>query len=460
MIELTTEKMAAAMGAEVVSRGHGGVPARAEIDSRKIEGGELFFGLTSGAGDGGEHAAGAFDAGAWGVVVTPDRAGELADSGGFVFAVDDPLLALQMLARAWRRELGATVIGVTGSVGKTSVKDITRALLPGAVHASAENFNTEIGLPITVLEAPSGTETLVLEMAMRGKGQIAELAMIAEPDIGVITNVGPVHVELLGSIEAVAAAKAELIKAVTPDGTMVVPFAAGHLEPHLDRVPGLVRFGGEGDVRTGSVETLAGATRARIITPQGEQDFDFPFAEPHNLVNALAAIAVGVTAGFAPAELASKTGSIAFSRFRNEHIDLGDKGLIINDCYNANPVSMRAALEYLAGIDRPRKLAVLGLMGELGPDEVRFHEEIGALARQLGIEVIGVGDLARSYDPELKAGNPEEAARLLAERLGPETVALVKGSRAAGLERVTELVTAGHVTTGSRSAANGDGSAA
>jgi UDP-N-acetylmuramoyl-tripeptide--D-alanyl-D-alanine ligase len=447
VIELTTEQMAAAMGADVICRGAGGVPRRAEIDSRKIEGGELFFGLTGGQSDGGEHAVAALEAGAWGVVVTPDRAGELAGDGSdgpdaFIFASEDPLLSLQMLARAWRRELEATVIGITGSVGKTSVKDITRALLPGAVHASAENFNTEIGLPLTILEAEAGTETLVLEMAMRGAGQIAELASIAEPDIGVITNVGPVHVELLGSIEAVAAAKAELITNMKPEGVMVVPFEAGYLDPHLENVPGLIRFGGEGDVRVIELSVVSGATRARIETLQGSQAFEFPFAEPHNLTNALAAIAAGVAAGHTPAELAARTDGIAFSRFRNEHIDLGAGGLVINDCYNANPVSMRAALEYLAQIDRPRRIAVLGLMAELGPDEVRFHEEIGSLARELGIEVIGVGDLARSYDPDLKAGDAEEAARLLKERLGPDLVVLIKGSRAAGLERVTELVTA------------------
>ncbi|HRV59601.1 MAG TPA: UDP-N-acetylmuramoyl-tripeptide--D-alanyl-D-alanine ligase, partial [Solirubrobacterales bacterium] len=259
MIELTTEQMAAAMGADVIARGEGGVPVRAEIDSRKLEGGELFFGLTGGQSDGGAHASSAIEAGAWGVVVTPERAAALDGTDAFVFAAVDPLLSLQMLARAWRRQLGATVIGITGSVGKTSVKDITRALLPGSVHASAENFNTEIGLPLTILEAPAGTETLVLEMAMRGEGQIAELAVIAEPDIGVITNVGPVHVELLGSIEAVAAAKAELITNMKPEGIVVVPFEAGYLDPHLKDVPGLIRFGGEGDVRVLELSVAAGA---------------------------------------------------------------------------------------------------------------------------------------------------------------------------------------------------------
>jgi len=442
VIELTVERMAASMGAEIVGRGPGGFPTRAEIDSRKIEGGELFFGLTGGRTDGGAHAPGALESGAWGVVVAPDRADSLAESGGYVFASDDPLLSLQMLARAWRRELGATVIGITGSVGKTSVKDITRAILPGTVHASAENFNTEIGLPLTILEAPAGTRTLVLEMAMRGAGQIAELATIAEPDIGVITNVGPVHVELLGSIEAVAAAKAELIAGLRPGGVLVVPFEAGHLDPHLEGVPGRVRFGGEGEIRVIAHAVEGGVTRATLDTLQGSQDFEFPFAEPHNLLNAQAAVGAGIAAGFAPAELAARTGGIEFSRFRNEHIDLGDRGLIINDCYNANPVSMRAALQYLAQTDRERKIAVLGLMAELGPDERRFHEEIGELTRELGIETIGVGKLARSYGPGQEAADPEEAARLLAPKLGPDAAVLVKGSRAAGLERVAELLTA------------------
>ncbi|MGB0099640.1 MAG: Mur ligase family protein, partial [Nocardioides sp.] len=221
MIELQAERMASVMGAEILARGDGGYPGMAAIDSREIGGGELFFGLIGENDDGGRFAAGALVDGAWGVVASPEWRNELqAISGGWVFISDDPLLSLQMLARAWRRELAAKVIGITGSVGKTSVKDITRSLIPGRVHASEENFNTEIGLPLTILSAPAGTETLVLEMAMRGAGQIAELAGIAEPDIGVITNVGPVHVELLGSVEAVAAAKAELIAGLKPGGLL------------------------------------------------------------------------------------------------------------------------------------------------------------------------------------------------------------------------------------------------
>ena len=179
-------------------------------------------------------------------MVGPERAAGL--EGAWVFAAPDPLAAMQALARAWRRALGARVVGVTGSVGKTSVKDIARALLPGRVHANRENLNTEIGLPLTVLEAPADTDLLVLEMAMRGPGQIAELAAIAEPDVAVITNVGPVHVELLGSVEAIAAVKAEILAALPEDGVAVVPAEAGELEEHLGRAPRLLRFGPGGDV--------------------------------------------------------------------------------------------------------------------------------------------------------------------------------------------------------------------
>lgn len=455
MIELTVERMAAAMGAELISRGGGGFPEKAAIDSRTAGPGDLFFGLRGGSGDGGQFAGDALAAGAWGVVATPEFAGRSAGSGGFVFAAPDPLRSLQALARAWRRELGSQVIGITGSVGKTSVKDITRALLPGRVHASAENFNTEIGLPLTVLSAPAGTGTLVLEMAMRGAGQIAELAEIAEPDVGVITNVGPVHVELLGSIDAVAAAKAELIGRLRDGGTLIAPVQPGALEPHLEGVRGLVRFGTGGDVELVSVRPLPGEAGAGpagvetvVATPEGVQRFDFPFSERHNVTNALAAIAAGLAVGARPAEMAVRSAGISFSRLRGERIRLGrdgeDRGLLLNDCYNANPLSMRAALEHLAGQDdRPRKVAVLGLMAELGPDSERFHSEVGEFARELGIgTVIGVGEAARAYAPDLEVADTAAAAEALAPLLGPDTVVLVKGSRAAGLEAVSEALAA------------------
>jgi UDP-N-acetylmuramoyl-tripeptide--D-alanyl-D-alanine ligase len=451
-MNLGPAQIATAIGAEIVAEGAPGSPARATIDSGATGGGDLFFGLRGERVDGGEYAPAAIEAGAWGVVVGPAFRSQFFSDGGknhdlnggeaWVFTVEDPLAALQALALAWRRTLGARVVGITGSVGKTSVKDIARALLPGDVHANSENLNTEIGLPLTVLEAPPGTDVLVLEMAMRGRGQIAELAAIAEPEVAVITNVGPVHVELLGSVEAIAAAKAEVLAALPTDGVAVVPVEAGELEPHLTEVPGRVlRFGPGGDVETVEQRVVEGVTEALIEAPSGRQTFHFPFAEAHNLTNALAAVAAGVSLGAPLEEMADRAANIGFSRFRGERLELGDGIVLVNDCYNANPVSMRAALDHIGTLDGERRIAVLGEMAELGPDAPEYHREVGAHARSAGVDlVVGVGEAARDYDPDELVGAPEEAAELLAAQLERGDVVLVKGSRSAGLEAVPEAL--------------------
>jgi UDP-N-acetylmuramoyl-tripeptide--D-alanyl-D-alanine ligase len=458
-VRLSAAEIAAALGAEVLAEGAAEAPRRATIASGETGPGDLFFGLPGANRDGGEFAAEALAAGAWGVVAGPEHARAAVDaqatatrqssSGhsaeklchGWVFASEQPLAAMQALARESRRALAARVVGVTGSVGKTSVKDIARALLPGAVHANRENLNTEIGLPLTVLAAPEGTTTMVLEMAMRGRGQIAELAAIAEPDVAVITNVGPVHVELLGSIAAIAAAKAEILGGMAPGGVAVVPAEAGALEPHLEGVSPLLRFGPGGDVSVLESQVAEGVTEALVATPAGEQLFRFPFAEAHNLLNALTAIAAGVALGADPAEMAEGAASIGFSRFRNERLQLRDGIVLVNDCYNANPVSMRAALDHLASLGAPRTVAVLGVMRELGPAGPAYHREIGEHARGRGVDlVIGVGAPARDYDPDELVADPAEAAELLAARLEPGDAVLVKGSRSAGLEEVAEAL--------------------
>jgi UDP-N-acetylmuramoyl-tripeptide--D-alanyl-D-alanine ligase len=453
-MNLGPEEIAAATGAEIVAEGRPGTPRRAAIASNEIDPGDLFFGLRGGRADGGEFAPAALEAGAWGAVIGSDAARSTfgsdsgskvdhASAGGWVFVVEDPLAALQALARAWRRALGARVVGVTGSVGKTSVKDIARALLPGRVHANRENLNTEIGLPLTVLEAPPDTELLVLEMAMRGAGHIAELAAVAEPEVAVITNVGPVHVELLGSVEAIAAAKAEVLAALPADGTAVVPVEAGELEPHLGAVPHLLRFGPGGDVDAVESEVVDGVTEALVVAPAGRARFRFPFAERHNLTNALAAIGAGVALGAPLAEMADRAASIGFSRFRGERLELGDGIVLVNDCYNANPVSMRAALDHLASLAGERRIAVLGEMAELGPGAAGYHREVGAHARAEGVDLlVGVGEAARDYGPDELVATPEEAAELLAARLEPGDAILVKGSRSAGLESVSEALEA------------------
>ena len=405
MIELAPERIAAESVAVVAREGSRDRPARAIIDSRAASEGDLFFGLPGEQADGGHFAAAALEAGAWGVVVRPERA-EGLPGDGWVFTSHDPLRSLQRLARAWRRELACPTVGITGSTGKTSVKDIARSLLPLRVHASPENFNTEIGLPLTVLAAPPETEVLVLEMAMRGLGQIAELCEIAEPDVAAITNVGPVHLELLGTLEAIAEAKAEILAGLGDEGIAVVPVDAEALEPHLHDSLETITFGAGGDVSAEDVRVTGEGQAALVRTPAGDVTFELPFAEAHNLQNALCAVGIGIALGCEPAAMARRAAGIEFSRLRGELLGLAGGIVIVNDCYNANPISMRAALEHLAmgvpgSTPEGRRVAVLGEMKELGPEAASYHREVGALARNLGVEpVIGVGELAREYAPD------------------------------------------------------------
>jgi UDP-N-acetylmuramoyl-tripeptide--D-alanyl-D-alanine ligase len=400
------------------------------IDSRAVEPGDLFVGLPGSRVDGGLYAASALAAGAWGVLVAPEHAlAARRAQPGVVLSADDPLAGLQALARSWRRTLGAQVIGVTGSTGKTSTKDVLAAMLAQdptrRVVASEQNLNTEIGLPLQILRAPAGTDTLVLEMAMRGAGQIAELVAIAEPDVGVIVNVGPVHLELLGSLEAIAAAKAELLVGLRPGATAVVPFGEPLLDAHLRADLRIVTFGEGGDV-----------------TDLG--DLELPFDSAHMQRNALAALAAARAVGAEPRGRLEVT----LSALRGQRIELPGAVVVIDDCYNANPMSMRAALDDLSASAAGRRIAVLGDMLELGPDEVRFHEEIGAHAAGAGVDVlVTVGPRAarigERFGGELHAVDDAAAAAALVPALvAPGDTVLVKGSRGVGLEVVAERLRA------------------
>jgi UDP-N-acetylmuramoyl-tripeptide--D-alanyl-D-alanine ligase len=459
MIDVPAERLAAESGAEVAVRGSGEFAERAVVDSRDAGPGDLFFGLSGANVDGGRFASDAISAGAWGVVVDPEHAADLAADGGdrgrigeghaWVLSTPDPERCLQEMARAWRRIIGCPLVGITGSTGKTSVKDITRALLPVNVHASPENFNTEIGMPLALLAAPRDTDVLVMEMAMRGLGQIRQLCEIAEPDVAAITNVGPVHLELLGTLEAIVEAKAEILAGLEfggGEGRAVVPADAEALEPHLHDTLLTFTFGPGGDVFAEGAARQGERMRARVGTPHGEADFEFGFTEEHNLRNALCAIAIGVALDLDPAAMAANATRIQFSRLRGERIALHGGILLLNDCYNANPISMRAALEHLASEPAPgggRHLAILGGMAELGPDGPDFHEQVAELARGLGISpLIGVGELARDYAPDEWVETPGEAAAMAAGLLEDGDIALIKGSRSVGLELVAEVLAA------------------
>jgi UDP-N-acetylmuramoyl-tripeptide--D-alanyl-D-alanine ligase len=401
-------------------------PSRAEIDSRAVGPGDLFVGLPGERVDGGRYAATALEAGAWGVLVAAEHAAEELPGNGAVIAAGDPLLALQRLATAWRRELACPVVGVTGSVGKTSTKDILAAMLGQQLRtvANRENRNTEIGLPLTVLEAPAGTQALVLEMGMRGPGQIAELARIAEPDVAVITTIAPVHLELMGSIEAIAAAKAELVAGLAAGGTAVIPAGETLLDAHRRADVTTITFGPGGDVDA---------------LPDG---LTVPFTSAHMLRNALAALAAARAVGVEPAGALD----VALSSLRGQRIELAGGVTVIDDCYNANPMSMRAALDDLAVSAGGRRVAVLGDMLELGPQEDRFHAETGAQARAAGVELlVAVGPraahMADGYgDGVVTLPDAAAAAAALPGLVEPGDTVLVKGSRGVGLEVVAPAI--------------------
>jgi UDP-N-acetylmuramoyl-tripeptide--D-alanyl-D-alanine ligase len=441
----TPQQVADAAGARLVASPQSSAgPARATIDSRDAGPGALFVGLNGEHTDGGRFAAPALAAGAWGAITSPEHApGAKRAAAGVLLVAEDPLKALQRLATAWRRELSAEVIGVTGSTGKTSTKDLLLAVL--APHrrtvASRANFNTEIGLPLEILSAPSGTEVLVLEMGMRGVGQIAELASIAEPDVAVIVSVGPVHLELLGTVEAVAAAKAELIAALKPGGTAVVPAGEHRLDPYRRADVRTVTFGPDGDVRL-----IASTASAVDIALSGRRiTLQVPFTQAHLRTNLLAAVAAADAIGVRPEGRLEP----AFSPGRGQRIALAGGVTVIDDCYNANPMSMRAALDDLAASAADsRRVAVLGDMLELGPAARQYHVEIGAHASALDVDLlVTVGPLAaamsEAFAGELRCvADAREAAALLPELLAPGDVVLVKASRGVGLELVCRALDA------------------
>ena len=385
------------------------------VDSRRVRQGDLFVAV----GRGGAFVRDALERGAAAALGPDDAFGALAALGGAV-----------------RDRSPATVIGITGSTGKTSTKDILAALLRPHVRvvAAEEGYNNELGLPLTLARLEPDTEVLVAEMGMRGLGQIAELCRVARPDVGVITSIGPVHLELLGDVATVARAKAEVVESLPPAGSAVVPVGVPELEPHLRRDDiEIVRFGAGGDVR---LERWAPPLLVADVA--GERvELEVPFTARHQAENTLAALGAYRALGLPLDRAGEGAAAIAFSRWRCEETELPDGVLLINDAYNANPVSMRAALAHV--VERAggrRTVAVLGEMAELGPGAPGFHREIGEAARAAGVDVLVAvgGALADEYGGDARAADAADARELLATVLRPGDVVLVKASRAAGLE--------------------------
>lgn len=401
------------------------------IDSRRVEPGDLFVAVGAGM----EYVEDA-----------------LAKGAAAALVPDDAFAAFAALGGAVRERSSARVVAVTGSTAKTSTKDILGALCrPHARTVVAEGSqNNEIGLPLTLCRLEPDTEVAIVEMGMRGLGQIAELCAVAKPDVGIITTVGPVHLELLGTVERIAQAKAELIEALPPGGTAVVPAGESYLDPYLARDDiRVVRFGEGGDVALTYFSGRDGSSRLKVEAFGRPLTIEFSFAGRHNATNALAALAAYEALGLPLGKTQRGARQVQLSRWRGEEIPLPEGGILINDCYNANPLSMTAALEHLAErAGERRRIAVLGDMAELGSGAASYHREIGAVASRVGVDaLVAVGPFARAYLEGARgipvtrwAATVEGGLSALRQVLRPGDCVLVKGSRSMGLEAIGEAV--------------------
>ncbi len=398
----------------------------AAFDSRSLRPGQLFVPIVA-ERDGHDFIDSALAAGA-GAYLT-----SRAPGAGTAIHVADTARALMELA-AWARDrLTARVVGITGSVGKTSTKDLVVGAVGATrrVAANERSFNNEQGLPVTILGAPDDAEVLVLEMGMRGFGEIRRLCDVGRPSIGVVTAVGPAHTGLVGDIDGVARAKAELIEALPGDGTAVLNADDERVIAMRDRTTASVlTFGtaGAADVRAEGIELdeLARA-RFRVHSPWGTEPVSLAVSGRHMVLNACAAIAVAGALGVPVAAAAAALATTSISAMRMDTRRARSGAIVINDAYNANPMSMRAALESLAALPAGRRVAILGVMAELD-DPVAAHAEVASLARRLGIELVAVGT-------DLYGVRPTDDPVALVGELSARDAVLVKASRVGGLER-------------------------
>lgn len=435
------------------------------IDSRRCEPHCLFVALPGTRTDGHEHLGSALERGARVLIVTRgpaalDEALRAAHArGASVVRVADGVEAIQRLA-AWHRDrLVCRVVGITGSTGKTTTKDMLVAALSTTLRVvgTRDNRNNELGVPLTILEAGADTDVLVVEMGMRGVGQIARLAAIARPDMGLITNVGSAHVEVVGSLEGIVDAKAELLEALPAQGVAVLNADDAHTPTLARRSRARVVTYGLGpgaDVRADGI-TVDDAGRASftLFSDRGSGRLTCPVPGRHNVYNALAAAAVALELGVALEHIASGVAAAAMTPMRMEVFSTARGITVINDAYNANPTSMRAAVETLAAMEaQGKRVAVLGDMAELGSLAELEHFQLGEAIARAGIdELVTVGELARriaqgahavgmSAEHVRPCATPEEAVEVLDDLLSPGDVVLVKASRVMGLETVVEGV--------------------
>ena len=438
----------------------GGYPREAvahaySIDSRTVGPGELFFAVKGEWLDGHDFVAAAIEKGAVAAIVRKDRLEDLAGHSELLsklLAVDDTLVALQTLATAVRKLWGKPLIGVTGSAGKTTTKDAIAHVLASRfrVLKSQGNFNNHFGLPLMLLKLEPEYDLAVIEMGMSHAGEIRALAKIAQPEIGVVTNVAPVHLEFFDSLAGIARAKYELIESLPASGTAV-------LNADDEYVSQFGR-GFKGRVITYGTSPVADV-RAENVQPQGSGGMEFDvvigsvrerakvaLVGEHNILNALAAVAVAVERGFKVCEAIAALATLAPSDKRGQVLQLGNI-TVINDCYNSNPKALHAMVDALAAMPAKRRIVVAGEMLELGPAAEELHRSAGEHVARKKIDVLlGVRALAQAMVEGARqngmhaefVATPEEAGEWLAREARDGDVVLLKASRGVMLEKALE----------------------
>jgi UDP-N-acetylmuramoyl-tripeptide--D-alanyl-D-alanine ligase len=442
--------------------------AGVSIDSRTVRGGELFIAIHGPSHDGHDYVASALERGALAAVVAQSQIGRYTEPvRSRCIAVADTFGALKQFARAVRDGWGGKIAGVTGSVGKTTTKEILAALLGTRfrILKSEGNFNNEYGLPLTLFHLDQTHQAAVLEMGMSRRGELSRLAEIARPDVGVVTRVAPAHLEFFASVEEIALAKRELIEGLNGRESVAVlnaddPLVAGF----AGYAPGQVLTYGitnAADFRAESIEER-GALGSTFVLAQGGKRvrLELALAGRHVISNALGACAAASVWGIDAAESQEVLRNLRAPAMRGELLRFSNGAALINDSYNSSPAALHAMIAVLATTpDYRRRILVAGEMRELGPASAELHREAGSFAAKTGkIDlVIGVaGDAAQIVEGALAAGlskrqtkffaSSEEAAKLLSEFIAPGDLALVKGSRGVRMERIVEALVAKHAS--------------
>ena len=422
-------------------------------DSRKITSGELFIAIKGEIFNGEDFAAEALKKGAAAVLVSKNFDKELA---GIVLKVDDTLKAYGQIASAWRNRFDIPIVAVTGSNGKTTTKDLTAAALNGLgnVQKTSGNFNNEIGVPMTLLELNEKHKAAVVEIGMRGLGQIESLAEFVKPTIGIVTNVSETHIELLGSIENIARAKGELVEAIEAGGTIILNADNIHTAAMKNLAkPGVnvMTYSLEGEADLVAKDILIGSVATEFTLSYGGADYDFeiPMIGRHNVSNALAAIAAGLTVGLNVEEIQRGISTLTTTKMRFEVIRR-DGLTIVNDAYNASPASMRVAIKTMSEVYGGRLIAVLGDMLELGDISERVHKEIGAeLVENKFDTLITLGELGKfiaqgareaGLENVYSFDTHEAAAKKILELVRVGDTILFKASHVMHMEKIIELI--------------------